>query len=165
MASVIKADIKANKGNTRSLLLVLTFRMSHYFVHNRLRRIIGFPVRLFYKMLSEWIYRIDLKDVTTVGKGFQLYHGGFGTVIGPRVVIGDYVAIRHNTTIGGKGFDGTGPRPVIGNNVSIGPGCIILGDIHIGDNAQIGAGSVVVKDVEKNEVVAGNPARHIRYID
>jgi serine acetyltransferase len=165
MASGIKADIQANRGNMRSMLFVLTFRMSHYFTRTRTLRIIGFPIRLFYKLLSGWIYRIDLKDVTCIGKGFQLFHGGFGTVIGPRVVIGDNVHIRHNTTIGGKGFDGKGPRPVIGNNVSIGPGCIILGDIHIGDNACIGAGSIVVKDVEKNEVVAGNPARHIKYID
>ncbi len=163
MASSIKTDIRANRGNKLSLLLVLSFRMSHYFTCSRSLRIIGFPVRLYYKILSEWIFRIQLKDVTTIGGGFQIFHGGFGTVIGPKVVIGNNVKIRHHTTIGGKGFDGKGPRPVIGNNVSIGPGCIILGGIHIGDNACIGAGSVVVKDVEANEVVAGNPARHIRY--
>ena len=164
MAS-IKADIEANRGNMRSMVLVVAFRMSHYFTQSRTRRVVGFPVHLCYKFLSEWVYRLQLKDVTSVGPGLQIYHGGFGTVIGPRVVLGANVKIRHNTTIGGKDFDGTGPRPVIGDNVSIGPGCIILGGIHIGDNARIGAGSVVVKDVEPNEVVDGNPARHIRYTE
>lgn len=39
-----------------------------------------------------------------------------------------------------------------------------IGDIHIGDNAVIAAGSVVVKDVPENAIVAGNPAKIIKYI-
>ena len=53
---------------------------------------------------------------------------------------------------------------VIGKNVWIGAGAIILPGVTVGDNAVIGAGSVVTKNVEANTVVAGNPARPIRKI-
>lgn len=52
---------------------------------------------------------------------------------------------------------------VIGNDVWIGQGSVILSGVNIGDGAVIGARSVVVKDVKAYEIVAGNPARHIRY--
>ena len=52
----------------------------------------------------------------------------------------------------------------IGNNVWIGAGAIILPGVTIGENAVVGAGSVITKNVEKNTVVAGNPARTIKKI-
>lgn len=158
---LIRKDLEANKGNIKSSLLVIGFRISHWFSTSTLKRIIGFPFRLFYKFVTEWIFNFELKDTTSIGAGFQIWHCGHGTVIGPAVIIGENVSIRHNTTIGGKGFDGKGKRPVIGNNVSIGPHCVIIGEITIGDNAVIGAGSVVVKDVLPNDVVVGNPAKPI----
>lgn len=51
---------------------------------------------------------------------------------------------------------------IIGNNVWIGTGAIILPGVAIGDNAVIGAGSVVTKTVKENQIVAGNPAMIIR---
>ena len=58
-----------------------------------------------------------------------------------------------------------GKRPVIGNNVSIYTGAIVIGNITISNNAVIGAGSVVVKDVPENAVVVGNPAKIIKHKD
>lgn len=52
---------------------------------------------------------------------------------------------------------------VIGNDVWLGYGCTILGGVTIGDGAAIGARAVVTRDVEPYSIVAGNPARHIRY--
>lgn len=60
---------------------------------------------------------------------------------------------------------GNGGRPTIGDNVMIGANVIVVGGIHIGNNVTIGAGSVVVKDVPDNCVVAGNPAKIIRYLN
>lgn len=54
-------------------------------------------------------------------------------------------------------------RTIVGNDVWIGCGVIIRSGVRIGDGAVIGAGAVVVKDVEPYEVVAGVPARRIRY--
>ena len=51
---------------------------------------------------------------------------------------------------------------MIGNNVRICTGAIVLGEIHVGDNVTIGAGSVVVKNVPDNCVVVGNPARIVK---
>jgi acetyltransferase-like isoleucine patch superfamily enzyme len=56
-------------------------------------------------------------------------------------------------------------RTVIKNGASIGSGATILSNINIGENAIVGAGCVVTKDVPPNAIVAGNPARILRYID
>lgn len=53
-------------------------------------------------------------------------------------------------------------RPVIGKNVRVATGAIVIGDVRIGDNVVIGAGAVVVKDVPDNCVVVGNPARIVK---
>jgi acetyltransferase-like isoleucine patch superfamily enzyme len=51
----------------------------------------------------------------------------------------------------------------VGNDVWIGHGALILSGVKIGDGAVVGAGSVVTKDVENYAVVAGNPARFVKY--
>src|SRR6195256_2684695 len=56
-------------------------------------------------------------------------------------------------------------RTVIKKGASIGSGATILSNTEIGENAIVGAGSVVTKDVPPNSVVAGNPARVLRYVD
>ena len=56
-------------------------------------------------------------------------------------------------------------RTVIRNGASIGSGATILSNISIGEHALVGAGSVVTKDVPPNAIVAGNPARILRYIE
>lgn len=59
--------------------------------------------------------------------------------------------------------DGEEWDTVIGNDVWIGTRTMLIGGIHVGDGAIIGAGSIVTKDVPPYAVVAGNPARIIRY--
>lgn len=95
-----------------------------------------------------------------IGHNLIMYHP-FSTIVNARR-IGDNVMIRNNTTIGDKDDNNRTMIPTIGNNVNIGPGCIIFGDITIGDNVVIGAGTLVNKDVPANSVVAGNPFRILR---
>jgi len=56
-------------------------------------------------------------------------------------------------------------RIIIRKGASVGTGATILPNICIGENAIVGAGSVVTKDVPSNAIVAGNPARILRYIE
>jgi acetyltransferase-like isoleucine patch superfamily enzyme len=56
-------------------------------------------------------------------------------------------------------------RTVICRGASIGSGATILSNIRIGENAIVGAGSVVTKDIPANSIVAGNPAKLLRYVE
>ena len=82
---------------------------------------------------------------------------GCGVVIGETSVIGNDVLIYHGVTLGGVSSDGTKRHPTIGNNVIIGCGAKVLGNIMIGDNVKIGANSVVLNDIESNKTVVGIP--------
>ena len=85
-----------------------------------------------------------------------------GIVLGSSCELGENIIIRQNVTIGGiGGGDRTGKKPTIKDNVEIGAGACILGDISIGKNAVIGANSVVINDVSDNVTVAGAPAKQI----
>lgn len=79
-------------------------------------------------------------------------------IIGDGVKIGKNFTVFNNVTIG----QNHGRYPVIGDNVVIYPGSVIIGDIHIGSNVVIGANSLVNRDIEDNMVAAGNPARSIK---
>lgn len=97
-----------------------------------------------------------------IGTGLMIWHG-FSTIINADR-IGDNCTIWHQVTVGNKLDDGE-CKPIIEDNVKICTGAIVIGNIHIGKNSIIGAGSVVVKDVPDNVIVAGIPAKVIRYID
>ena len=96
-----------------------------------------------------------------LGKSPMFYHS-FATILSCKH-IGDNFIVRNGTTIGNKNFD-KALRPTIGDNVDIGANSIIIGDIKIGNNVIIGAGSVVVKNIPSNCIIAGNPAKIIKYI-
>jgi serine O-acetyltransferase len=108
------------------------------------------------------LYGADIPYQMEAGNQFLLGHSGLGIVIHARCVIGNNVTIAQHVTIGGsKGSIGV---PKIGNNVYIGPGAIVLGDIIIGDNVVIAANAVVLTSIPSNVVVAGVPAKKIRGI-
>jgi putative colanic acid biosynthesis acetyltransferase WcaB len=161
LISDLKEDLKVNKSNTKGKFIVFFFRHAHFFTtkkRNPFYFIIGIFFRLFYKFQIQWIMGIDLAEKTKVGKGLCIFHGQ-GLVVNEDSVLGEYVTLRHNTTIGNK-YEG-GKSPEFGNNINIGANSVILGDIKIGDGVIIGAGSVVTKDIPAGVVVVGNPARII----
>lgn len=93
---------------------------------------------------------IEIHPAAKIGRRFFIDHG-MGVVIGATTVIGDDVMIYHNVTLGAKsnvGFSANDKRhPTIGNNVLIGAGAKVLGNIKIGDGSKIAANSVVTKDL------------------
>ena len=81
-------------------------------------------------------------------------------------MIGDGCMLFHNVTIGGNGKTGDViGAPVIGKNVFIGAGAVILGPITIGDGAKIGANSVVLHDVPEGATAVGMPAKVVKMHD
>lgn len=101
---------------------------------------------------------IEIHPGAIIGNRFFIDHGE-GVVIGETSVIGENVLIYQQVTLGGTGKDSGKRHPTIGNNVIIGAGAKILGNITIGDNVRIGAGSVVVDHVPSHSTVVGIPGR------
>lgn len=86
-----------------------------------------------------------------------------GVVIGETCVIGDNVTLFHGVTLGGTGKEKGKRHPTIGNNVFIGSGAKILGNITIGNNVKIGANSVILESIPDNVTVVGIPGKIIKH--
>jgi len=134
---------------TKELLLSKYYRTLFYF---RIQGIFSKILRIFYPKQDS--FTIDIH--TKIGAGLQLAHP-YATILNA-ASIGENVYVNHLVTLGEK----EGKKPIIGNNVQLHAGCIVIGGVTIGDNAIIGAGAVVVKDVPVNGIAVGNPARIIK---
>ncbi|MFT5297134.1 MAG: serine acetyltransferase [Colwellia sp.] len=124
------------------------------------------------KWLSIPIYKliriisgVQIPRNTQIGGGLYLPHFGM-IVLNQKAKYGDFLTIYHGVTVGAKGGGNKKDfgLPIIGNNVRIATGAIVLGSISIGDNALIGAGAVVVKSIPSNSIAVGNPAKFKMYM-
>jgi serine O-acetyltransferase len=111
--------------------------------------------------LSRFLTGIEIHPGATIGRRFFIDHG-MGVVIGETSEIGDDVLIYQGVTFGGTGDERGKRHPTIGNNVVIGTGATVLGNIKIGNHVKIGAGSVVVYPVPDYSTVVGIPGRVVR---
>jgi acetyltransferase-like isoleucine patch superfamily enzyme len=118
---------------------------------------------------------VEIQKNATVGKRCKISSHTFiceGVTIEDNVFIGHGVTFVNDTYPRATGSGGSlqteedwkVERTIIKKGASIGSGATILSNIHIGENAIVGAGSVVTKDVPANAIVAGNPAKVLRYI-
>jgi serine O-acetyltransferase len=102
-----------------------------------------------------------LNPAAEIGRKCRFAHPT-GIVIGQGVKIGDRATIFQNVTIGSHGNPAVDKKyPVIGDDVTVYAGAIIIGPVQIGDGATIGAASVVLTDVPANATAVGVPARII----
>jgi len=98
-------------------------------------------------------------DISKIGGGLRVYHG-YSTIIHSRG-IGENCSVFQNVTIGkGKTVNGVN-YPILGDNVCVYTGAMVLGGCTIGNNVTIGAGTLVLGDVPDNCTVVGNPMRII----
>lgn len=99
---------------------------------------------------------IEIHPGADIGEGLLIDHGT-GVVIGETAIVGNNVTLYQGVTLGGTGKE-TGKRhPTLGNNIVVGAGAKILGNIIIGDNSYIGANAVVLQSVPSNATVVGVP--------
>lgn len=113
--------------------------------------------RAFLKLLLKPIDCDIERDV--FGEGLMIIHG-YGVVVNCGAKIGKNCTIYHGVTIGNTDWYST---PTIGDNVFIGTGAKILGNIHIGNNVKIGAGAIVVDDVPDNSTIVGPKAFVVKH--
>jgi acetyltransferase-like isoleucine patch superfamily enzyme len=118
---------------------------------------------------------VEIQKNARVGKNCKV---SSHTFICEGVSIEDEVFIGHNVTFINDSYpratvasgslqtekDWVVENTLVRKGASIGSGCTILSNVTIGENAIVGAGSVVTKDVPANAVVAGNPAKVLRYL-
>ncbi|MFA6549093.1 MAG: serine O-acetyltransferase [Candidatus Margulisiibacteriota bacterium] len=128
----------------------------HRFAHVLYKLKIPFFPRLISQIMRLFTL-IEIHPGAQIGKRFFIDHGN-GVVIGETTIIGSDVTIYQGVTLGGTGKEKGKRHPTIGNDVVIGAGAIILGNITIGDGARIGAGAVVTKSVPPDTTVVGNPS-------
>lgn len=161
--SLILSDVRANKAKLHIRLGVWAALL--WLLHNDpyYRSLFYYRIGPKTALLISWIRPGDryftISYTAEIGPSF-LYCHPYATIVNAER-IGSGFRVLHCTTIG-KSASG---RPSIGDNVRIGAGATVIGGISIGDNAVIGAGAVVVKDVPRNAVVAGNPARIIKFAE
>lgn len=170
LASVVFADeIKATrerdpaaKSTLEILLLytglhaVMAHRVNHFLWNKRIPIL---PRAL--SQLARFFTGIEIHPGARIGRGLFIDHG-MGVVIGETSIVGDNVTLFQGVTLGGTGKE-TGKRhPTIGDNVVIGAGAKVLGNIEIGSNSYVGANAVVLKSVPANTTVVGVPGRITR---
>jgi serine O-acetyltransferase len=112
-------------------------------------------LKLLARIYSNWIRAvtgIEIHPAAKIGRRFFIDHG-MGVVIGATAVVGDDVMIYHDVTLGARGISSGKRHPTIGNNVVIGAGARVLGDIKVGEGAKISANMVVTKEVPAKTMV------------
>jgi serine O-acetyltransferase len=135
---------------------VLLHRVAHRLYRARL-----FLLARVISNINRFLTGVDIHPGAQVGRRFFIDHG-MGVVIGETTEIGDDVLVYQNVTLGGTGKERGKRHPTIGNNVVIGTGAKVLGNIRVGDHVKIGAGSVVIRPVPDHSTVVGVPGRVVR---
>ncbi len=166
VAILFKKEIQAifdrDPAATSFLEVLLTYSGLHALIFHRISSLllkmrIPFLPRLI-SQIGRFFTGIEIHPGAVIGNSLFIDHG-MGVVIGETAIIGDNVTFYQGVTLGGTGREKGKRHPTIGNNVVIGAGAKILGNITIGDNSYIGANAVVIKDVPHNSTVVGVPGR------
>ncbi|MCP3926358.1 MAG: serine acetyltransferase [Desulfobacterales bacterium] len=156
----IREDLKTYNGNYGAqgfwAMIVFRFGKWRYSIKNTIiRKIFSLLYKIMYKFV-QILTGIELPCEVNIGDNFRIDHFG-SVIISGFASFGDNCTLRNNVTIGLKNLNDPG-APDIGNNVDVGSGAMILGNITIGNNVNIGANAVVMKDIPDNCIAVGIPA-------
>lgn len=158
----IQAVFERDPAATNYLEVLLTYSGLHAIMFYRVTHwLAGMKVPFFPRWISQlgrFFTGIEIHPGAQIGEGFFIDHG-MGVVIGETTIIGNNVLLYQGVTLGGTGKERGKRHPTIGDNVVVGAGAKVLGNITIGENSYIGSNAVVIKDVPQNSTVVGVPGR------
>jgi serine O-acetyltransferase len=148
--------------------VLLIYRVGHYLRTSHAPRLVARALWPAYRLAdlvwSKLLAGAELDPDACIGAGLWLPHGGRGVVVGIGVELGSDVTIYHQVTVGAVEINpGVWPLPVpvVEDEVRIGTGARVLGDIRVGQKALVGVNALVLRDVPPGTTVAANPARVI----
>lgn len=130
-------------------------RINHWLWNHRL-----FLLSRCLSQVARFLTGIEIHPGARIGRRFFIDHG-LGVVIGETAIVGDDVTLYQGVTLGGTGKERGKRHPTIENDVVIGGGAKVLGNITVGRNCRIGAGSVVLRSVPEDSTVVGVPGHII----
>lgn len=128
-------------------------RIAHWFWQHKLKL-----VARWLSHVNRFLTGIEIHPGAVIGERLFIDHG-MGVVIGETAVIGNHVTLYHGVTLGGVSLEKGKRHPTIEDDVVIGAGGKVLGNITIGRGSRIGANAVVVQSVPPNSVVVGVPGQ------
>jgi serine O-acetyltransferase len=131
------------------------YRVNHWFWNRGL-----FLLGRWLSQVARLLTGIEIHPGAKIGRRLFIDHG-MGVVIGETAIVGDDVTLFQGVTLGGTGKEHGKRHPTIEDNVVVGGGAKILGNITVGKNCRIGAGSVVLRNVPDNSTVVGVPGHII----
>jgi serine O-acetyltransferase len=131
------------------------YRINHW-LWNRHFFLLGRLLSQFARFLTG----VEIHPGAQLGRRLFIDHG-VGVVIGATAIVGDDVTLYQGVTLGGTGKEHGKRHPTIEDNVVVGGGAKILGNITVGKNCRIGAGSVVLRNVPEDSTVVGVPGHII----
>ncbi|CAI5522384.1 unnamed protein product, partial [Closterium sp. Naga37s-1] len=99
------------------------------------------------------VFAVDIHPAARIGRGILMDHGT-GVVIGETAIVGDRVSLLQGVTLGGTGKEAGDRHPKVQEDVLIGAGATVLGNISIGQGSMIAAGSLVLKDVPPHSLTS-----------
>ena len=169
--SNIKEQIKTVKrydpAAKSSLEILLTYSGVHAIILHDIAHFLSNKSSLIAKIIAyfnRWLTGIEIHPNAKIGKRLFIDHG-MGIVIGETAIIGDDCHLYQGETLGGTSTKKEKRHPTLKNNVTIGAGAKLIGNIIIENNAKIGAGAVVISHVPKNATVVGVPAHIVAFFE
>jgi serine O-acetyltransferase len=152
----IKAALRQDPAARNWVEVLLTYPGLHAVWGYRIAHFLwNLKLKLIARIYSNWIRAatgVEIHPAAKIGRRFFIDHG-MGVVIGATAVVGEDVLIYHDVTLGARTNQPGKRHPTIGNNVVIGSGARVLGDINIGEGVRINANLVVTKSVPARTTV------------
>ncbi|MFN8125004.1 MAG: serine O-acetyltransferase [Candidatus Nanopelagicales bacterium] len=128
-------------------------RLSHWLWNHRMR-----TFARWLSQIGRFFTGIEIHPGATIGRRVFIDHG-MGVVIGETTIVGDCCTIYQGVTLGGTSLKKEKRHPTLADNVVVGAGAKVLGNITVGENARVGANAVVLHDVPAGTVVVGVPGQ------